>query len=143
MPLNRDRLERIKSDARGGSYMVGPEGGTIKARIERERELVEKLRDDLADAYGFRKHPREPLLWELAWDQGHSSGHYEVVQAYEELAPLLEPLPDPSEGLGKWDAAIRAAGQWLRGLDEQLLEEESLDVIADKLEQSLLRKGKE
>lgn len=66
-------------------------------RVNREKyriaegECNERLRMSLAEDHGLAAHPKEPLLWGLAWDHGHSSGYYsDVVYWYETLAELVK-----------------------------------------------------
>ena len=63
-----------------------------KRRIDRVR-LDEQLRLDLESNYVCPHEVTRNNLWKLAWDNGHSSGHQEVVMWYEELfEDLVLPL---------------------------------------------------
>ena len=59
-------------------------------RREDERRLRELFRNDLRTEYGLMNHPKEDLLFEIAWDHGHSAGYPEVARHYEDFARLLK-----------------------------------------------------
>ena len=52
--------------------------------------LTVEFRKDLADEYGVTGHPKEPKLWNMAWEHGHSSGLEEVAMYYDELVELVK-----------------------------------------------------
>ena len=54
-----------------------------------EDRLTTQLRQDLALEHGVYQHSKEPLLWKLAWDEGHASGYHEVVGYYERMVELI------------------------------------------------------
>lgn len=59
-------------------------------RVERSRQEQEVLHRDLAEAYGLLEHPKEPKLFELAWNDGENYGLMDVADRYQELAELLK-----------------------------------------------------
>lgn len=76
----------------------GPEGGnqeTVRKAREayraEERRLKEQFRQDLAIEHGVFQHHKEPLLFELAWSEGHSAGYPEVCTYYERMVELIQP----------------------------------------------------
>lgn len=50
----------------------------------------DKLRAELEKYHGFENHPKRNLLWNQAWDRGHSGGACEVVGEYNDLAEFLK-----------------------------------------------------
>ena len=48
------------------------------------------FREDLKEEFGTQNSPKEPMLFEKAWDRGHSSGLYEVALAYSDLVELIQ-----------------------------------------------------
>ena len=54
-----------------------------------ERRILEQFRKDLAEEFDVVGHPKEHLLWERAWVEGHSIGFSEVYNEYAELAELV------------------------------------------------------
>lgn len=54
-----------------------------------EQFETERFRLKLAKDQGVEGHPKEPELWKLAWDYGHSSGYNEVQSYYIDLVELL------------------------------------------------------
>lgn len=60
----------------------------IKNQTEHSR-IVKLFRADLEDEYGIAGNPKAALLWEKAWDRGHSGGWSEIVCAYDDLAELI------------------------------------------------------
>ena len=55
-----------------------------------ETEAYNRFRADLAAEYNLTDHPKEGLLYSIAYDMGHSSGMEEVVLFYDRLAELLK-----------------------------------------------------
>jgi hypothetical protein len=51
--------------------------------------LREKFKLDLEHEYRFENHPKKDILWKLAWEEGHSGGHLEVLGYYDTMAELL------------------------------------------------------
>jgi hypothetical protein len=54
-----------------------------------ERRLHLKLQSDLEVEHGLSGHPRAALLYQLAYDRGHSAGMSEVALYYSEMAELI------------------------------------------------------
>jgi predicted aminopeptidase len=62
-----------------------------RLRQAKERAVVEEMRSRLEKEYGLTEHPKRELLWDKAWDRGHSAGYDEVELVYGDLAELLVP----------------------------------------------------
>lgn len=62
-----------------------------EARREREAEQMAHYRSEFATEYGIDHLPREvvDLVWNLAWQEGHSSGYGQVEHYYGEYAPMV------------------------------------------------------
>ncbi len=56
-----------------------------------EARRINKFRSDCAKECGVYGHPKEPILWRLAWDHGHASGLGEVWTYYQEFSELIAP----------------------------------------------------
>lgn len=52
--------------------------------------LHQEFRDDLLEHLGITDHPKAGLLFDKAWERGHSDGLYYVVQVAEDLVELLD-----------------------------------------------------
>jgi len=66
---------------------------TMEALDEYRRldgEARENCRKMLAELYGVADHPKEPKLWSLAWEEGHSCGYSEVALKYDEFVDLMK-----------------------------------------------------
>lgn len=55
-----------------------------------EADKQKEFRKALADTYELTDHPKEELLFNLAWEQGHSNGYNEVALCYDEMSVLLK-----------------------------------------------------
>ena len=62
-----------------------------RAYRAQEAELKQLFRVNLAQLHGLQGHPKEPLLFDIAWDHGHSAGYVEVLQYYDQFADLVKP----------------------------------------------------
>jgi len=49
-----------------------------------------EIRKALAKENDMENHPKEPQLFEIAWDLGHGDDLTEVIFVYERIAELLE-----------------------------------------------------
>lgn len=58
-------------------------------RAEDER-IKQQFRQDLAAEHGVTGHPKEPKLFDLAWEHGHASGFNEVSIYYCDFVELLK-----------------------------------------------------
>jgi hypothetical protein len=56
---------------------------------EESRRLSIQFSTDLEVEAGVSGHPRAPLLYQLAYDRGHSAGMAEVALYYAEMAELI------------------------------------------------------
>lgn len=63
---------------------------TRKEYQAEESRIYEEFRVDLAIEHGLVDHPKEKILFEMAWSHGHASGYSEVVTFYEELVNLIK-----------------------------------------------------
>lgn len=62
----------------------------IAARFERERQEKEKLFKEIA--YGNLPIPVQKIIFEKAWELGHSGGASEVELFYNDLTELQEKI---------------------------------------------------
>lgn len=65
--------------------------GAYDARLQDQERLRQEFRADLAREEGVTGNPKEPLLFRLAWERGHSAGWTEVAINYEEMVELVRP----------------------------------------------------
>lgn len=56
---------------------------------EHGNELVGRFRQDLFEDLGIQDNPKRDLLFEKAWELGHSSGLQEVYSYAEDLVGLI------------------------------------------------------
>lgn len=54
-----------------------------------ETRLREKFKKDLFDYLGIEDNPKRDLLFDKAWEMGHSSGFSEVVTCADDLVDLI------------------------------------------------------
>ena len=64
----------------------------LAARIEKNRQEKEQLFQDIT--YGNLPEKARRLIFESAWEQGHSSGNNEVEMYYNDLTELVEKIRD-------------------------------------------------
>ena len=57
--------------------------------IEENNKLIE-FKKDLEEDFGFENHPKKDILYNIAWEDGHSNGFYEVYLEYEKLSELIK-----------------------------------------------------
>ena len=55
-----------------------------------EGRNIARFREALADELGMKGHPKFGVLWEKAWDRGHSAGLEEVLSEAQELVDLVK-----------------------------------------------------
>jgi TPR repeat protein len=55
-----------------------------------EMEAKALFKKDLLEGYGVQNHSKADKAYQIAWEHGHSSGYYEVVNYFEELVELLK-----------------------------------------------------
>lgn len=59
---------------------------------EQEDRDIEASKQRMAKETGVpRTHPKFERAWQIAWEEGHSSGISEVENYFRELADLLKP----------------------------------------------------
>jgi hypothetical protein len=62
-----------------------------RIRVEKEwREKTDALRERLEKENGLAEHPRREMLWNKAWEHGHSAGLADVEYYYDDMAELLK-----------------------------------------------------
>lgn len=59
-------------------------------RFERAEQERRAHQLKLETEHDLGKHPKKDLLYQLAWDYGHSCGFHEVELYYSTLAELLK-----------------------------------------------------
>lgn len=60
------------------------------ARWEEEARLNLLFKSDLEKEFDIVGHPKCGLLFQIAWDLGHSSGYSEVWNYYQQLVDLIK-----------------------------------------------------
>lgn len=53
-------------------------------------KLMDQFRSDLEAEYEMTDHPKASLLWEKAWERGHSGGFSDVYSAYADMVELVK-----------------------------------------------------
>lgn len=76
-------IDTIYGRAYRGKYTVG--------------DAEARLRGDLEEVFGLKRHPKADKVWEMAWERGHSTGVMPVIDEYGDLAELLAPAAGYSE----------------------------------------------
>jgi hypothetical protein len=56
---------------------------------EEENKIYCQFKKDLLEELGIADHPKAELLFNMAWDRGHSCGYSEVLIEAGELSELL------------------------------------------------------
>ena len=57
---------------------------------EKDAAMRQNFRKMLAELYGVSDHPKEQKLFDLSWEEGHSSGYSEVAIKYDEFVDLMK-----------------------------------------------------
>lgn len=55
-----------------------------------EEQKKQDFRKALAETYELTDHPKEEILFNLAWETGHSSGYNDVALYYDEMSALIK-----------------------------------------------------
>lgn len=55
-----------------------------------EGRLYNQFKADALESVGLTDHPQSEKVWRKAWEDGHSSGYYEVLIQLEELAGMVK-----------------------------------------------------
>jgi hypothetical protein len=63
---------------------------TYQKRRAEQRHSQELQLAALAKEHGVEGHPKLGLLYQIAWDYGHSSGYAEVEIHFAQLVPLIK-----------------------------------------------------
>lgn len=61
----------------------------LRTRIGSPLYQGENFAEDAIEYCGLKGHPKADKAFAMAYDRGHSSGYYEVLQELESLAELL------------------------------------------------------
>ena len=67
-----------------------------REREERQRienEAIESQKQELAECYGLPRDERFEQAYSIAWQRGHSGGFNDVASVFDDIAPLIQPLP--------------------------------------------------
>lgn len=86
--------ERIRDREFDNKLPLGP-GPRGKESLERSKayrkesyRLKDLFQQALAEEFDMVGHPKEPILFNKAWEDGHCSGYSEVAYYYENLLDL-------------------------------------------------------
>lgn len=60
-----------------------------KAYDDESAQLHEQFKKDALEYCGYENHPKADLIYSRAWESGHSSGLYSVLQELEDLCGFL------------------------------------------------------
>ena len=60
------------------------------AYMQELNNLEQEFRNDLEAYYEMTNHPKAVLLYDMAWDYGHSVGFSEVANHYSDLVRLVK-----------------------------------------------------
>jgi flagellar biosynthesis/type III secretory pathway protein FliH len=58
-----------------------------------ENEAIEAQKQELAECYGLPRDERFEQAYGIAWQRGHSGGLGDVASVFDDIAPLIQPLP--------------------------------------------------
>lgn len=83
-----DMMEAVRAKAKYEAD-VASYTTAMEAYRKESGELEIKFQRDLEVENGVSGHPRAGLLYQLAYDRGHSSGMGEVALYYSEMADLI------------------------------------------------------
>lgn len=61
----------------------------FKRISEDSSRLIDLFKRDLEKEHGTEKNPKKDKLFSIAWEEGHSSGFYDVASKYSELSELI------------------------------------------------------
>ena len=67
-----------------------------REREERQRienEAIEAQKQELADSHGLPRDERFEQAYSIAWQRGHSGGLGDVASVFDDILPLIQPLP--------------------------------------------------
>ena len=81
-----DRLAAVVAEYR--QSIADRDAAKVARRVDATR-LQEQFKKDIEAEYNMVGHPKADLLFEKAWDMGHSSGYNEVAQYYNDLHELV------------------------------------------------------
>jgi hypothetical protein len=84
-----DRVSKLKHDP--ATYQVLYTAyKTAKDAYDREsRRLMDEFKNDAISEVGLSGHTKAGRVYDFAWDQGHGSGLWSVMDWLEQIADLL------------------------------------------------------
>lgn len=86
-------MKDVLSKIQDGDYDNPVKELSLRGEMKRYREEEEKIRNrfekDLEKEFQVEDNPKKGLLWDLAWDYGHSSGLSTIFCYYNELVELI------------------------------------------------------
>lgn len=83
--------DRINSGYYKNNLPYGESGSKERlAYHAQEGKLNEMFMNDTIEAHGIKGHPKATRAYALAWEHGHSAGHYEVFNCMFDYASLLK-----------------------------------------------------
>ena len=89
----RDKKKRlgeiIREEARIKDEISKIRRELLQAYNEGERDARESFQKALEKEFDMENHPRRGMLWQRAWDEGHSGGYEEILTIYEGLLELV------------------------------------------------------
>ena len=88
------KLEQIRKNIKEGKYnskFIAKDATPEKWEKYRNKKLKHKnqFQNDLETVFGLSNNWKKDLLFNLAWEHGHSNGWWEVVIYYQEFSELL------------------------------------------------------
>lgn len=92
-------MKTVYDKIKAGAYENAVEYPSRSApnRAERQMEYRKgqmvaeaRFKADLEEEFGLSGHPKAQRLFDLAWQEGHSSGYNEVLNYYSEFSDLLK-----------------------------------------------------
>lgn len=63
---------------------------TWQAYKDESDRLYNQFKADALESVGLTNHPQSEKVWHKAWEDGHSSGYYEVLIKLEELTEIVK-----------------------------------------------------
>jgi flagellar biosynthesis/type III secretory pathway protein FliH len=77
--LNQAKQERLRRER--------------EERNRLENEAIETQKQELAKSYGLPRDERFEQAYSIAWQRGHSYGFSDVASCFDDILPLIQPLP--------------------------------------------------
>jgi hypothetical protein len=86
--VEKDRLESLAEQNR--EAILTAERLQEQAYRDEQFRITAAFRKSLEEEHGTVGHPKADLLWEKAWEDGHSGGYGEVLNYYIDLVELVK-----------------------------------------------------